>query len=135
MTSLVCPALAAVRVLVVDDDEDGRDMIATVLEKNRALVTTAATAAEALGAFEREHPRLLISDIGLPGVDGLSRIRKVRAHAAAKETALTAIAISGYSGGAEGERMRESGFDAHLTKPVALDHLLQTITELLSTPS
>jgi CheY-like chemotaxis protein len=134
MTSLVCPALAGVRALVVDDDEDGRDLVATVLAKSDAIVTTAATAAEALGAFERERPRVVVSDIGLPGEDGFSLIRKLRAFSTKGER-LVAVALSGYGSDVEGQRSREAGFDAHLTKPVALDVLLQTLTDLLARPT
>ena len=135
MTSLDCPVLAGVRVLVVDDDEDGREMLALVLEKNGALVTTAGTAAEAYGAFERESPRVLISDIGLPSEDGFSLLRKIRALEATRGGEVTAVALSGFGSAEDRSDTRVRGFHAHLTKPVGLAHLLQTLTELLQPPA
>ena len=135
MSSLDCPVLAGVRVLVVDDDEDGREMLAIVLEKNGALVTTAGTAAEALGAFEREPPRVLISDIGLPLEDGFSLLRKIRALEATRGGEVTAVALSGFGSAEDRADTRERGFHAHLTKPVGLSHLLQTLTDLLQPPA
>jgi CheY-like chemotaxis protein len=132
MIPLKCPAIEGIRVLVVDDDEDGRDLLATVLARNGALVTTAGTAAEALDLFERERPRVLISDIALPLEDGFSLLQKIRALDVEHAREVAAVALSGYGSEADRARARDAGFQAHLTKPIGPELLLQTLTELLA---
>ena len=141
MTTFECPELAGVRVLVVDDDEDGRDMLATILIQNGAVVSMAGTAAEALEVFSRDAPRVVLSDIGLPEEDGYSLLLKVRALEAARarsdsagsadSVAIVAIALSGYGGNEERRRAREGGFDAHFTKPIPLPELFSALRKLL----
>jgi len=73
------PHLQGIRVLVVDDDADNREMLTLMLEHGGAIVSTADSADEALKGLETERPQVLISDIGLPGEDGFSLLRRVRA--------------------------------------------------------
>lgn len=74
-----CPEIAGLRVLVVDDELDMRDLVASILVRCRVVVTVAASAREAMEALAREVPDVLLSDIGMPGEDGYSLIRRVRA--------------------------------------------------------
>src|SRR5271155_6109011 len=97
--NLHCAALHGARVLVVDDDADTREVLTAVLELSGALVSTAESAAEAMRAFERDPPRLLISDIGLPDEDGFSLLRRVRALPASRGGTIPAIALTGYDEG------------------------------------
>jgi CheY-like chemotaxis protein len=118
-------------VLLVDDDEDGRELIAMILEESGAVVTQARSANEALEAFLAEAPDVLISDIGLPVEDGFGLLRRIRAAEATRGGAVTAVALSGFGRIAGSEAPRASGFAAHLTKPVGHVQLLRTLTELL----
>ena len=113
-------------MLVVDDDADNRDMLAMTLEQCGARVATASSAEEAVRIVEREVPQVLISDIGLPGEDGFSLLRRVRALPRGGD--VPAIALTG-----RGDRAKTlaGAFEAHLTKPVGVDELLATIARVL----
>jgi CheY-like chemotaxis protein len=122
-------------VLVVDDDADNREMLAMILEQSGALVATAGSVAEALAVLARERSQVLISDIGLPDEDGYSLLRKVRALPKAGGGHIPAIALTGY-GATRDDRTHgtSEGFQAHLTKPVALDEMLSAIVRVLQRP-
>jgi CheY-like chemotaxis protein len=109
--------LTGVRVLVVDDEVDARELFAMVLESCGAAVTIAASAAEAFAALRRERPDVLVSDIGMPGEDGNSLIRRVRALAASEGGATPAVAVSAFAGAEHRARALASGFDLHVAKP------------------
>jgi CheY-like chemotaxis protein len=121
--------LRGARVLVVDDDADNREMLASVLTHSGALVATAESAAEALSVFERERPHVLISDIGLPDEDGCALLRKLRALPIA--SSVPAIALSGYGDPEDCAEASLAGFQAHLTKPVELPIVLATVARML----
>jgi CheY-like chemotaxis protein len=117
-------------VLVVDDDADNREMLALTLEHFGARVATAGSAAEALLALERELPDVLVSDIGLPGEDGFSLLRRIRELPLARGGGVPAIALTGRSR-EEGSVSGGEGFDLHLTKPVAPEDVLAAIRRVL----
>jgi CheY-like chemotaxis protein len=124
--------LRGARVLVVDDDEDNREMLASVLTHSGARVATAENAAEALTAFERERPHILISDIGLPDEDGYNLLRKLRALPVTSGGAdVPAIALSGYGDPEDCAAASLAGFQAHLTKPVELPIVVATVARFL----
>ena len=125
------PELRGVRVLVVDDDADNREMLATILEHSGALVATADSAAEALSAFGRAPPQVLVTDIGLPDEDGFSLLLKVRALPAEHGGDIPAIALTGYGLPDQRSPAGADGFQAHLTKPVAPDEVLAAIARVL----
>jgi len=131
MTAELESVLAGVRVLLVDDDDDGRDLMATMLEHAGAVVVAAANAAEAFDAFVAEPPRLLLSDIALPGEDGFSLLRRIRAVEAARGGEVIAVAISGYG---HEVAANAGGFAVHLTKPVERLQLLRILRALLDPP-
>ena len=120
--------LPGVRVLVVDDNDDARDLMTVALSMQGATVVAVASAAEARSAIERERPDVLISDVGMPGEDGYSLMGWVRR---APELATTpAIALTGYAGLDAQARAEQAGFNAHLTKPVDLESLAQQVAKL-----
>jgi CheY-like chemotaxis protein len=121
--------LHGIRVLVVDDDEDNRDMLALMLEHGGATVSTADSADEALKGLEIGDPHVLISDIGLPGEDGFSLLRRVRATPRGGDIA--AIALTGYGATEFRARAGAELFHAHLTKPIVAEEVLAAITRLL----
>ncbi|AUX43942.1 histidine kinase [Sorangium cellulosum] len=110
--------LTGVRVLVVDDQADAREIAQRVLEESAARVTTAASAAEALSLVERERPHVLVSDLGMPGEDGFQLIRKVRALGAERGGATPAAAVSALAREEDRARALGAGYQAHLSKPV-----------------
>jgi CheY-like chemotaxis protein len=119
-----------VRVLVVDDDADSREMLAMVLERSGARVAMAESAADAIVAFQRQHPHVLLLDLGLPDEDGFGLLKKLRALASAGEE-IPAIALTGYGSSEDREQTRSGGFQAHLVKPVALTDVLDSVARIL----
>jgi CheY-like chemotaxis protein len=111
-------ALLGVHVLVVDDDADARQLLSTVLEYCGALVTVAASAREAMTVLARVTPDALVSDIGMPELDGYWLIREVRALPPAQGGGVPAIALTAHGAAHGPDRTLAAGFQAHLRKPV-----------------
>jgi PAS domain S-box-containing protein len=110
--------LRGVRVLVVDDEEDARMLISTVLENCGCRVTTASSARQALDRIALEAPDMLLSDIGMPEQDGYVLIRKVRALPQDQGGAMPAAALTAYTRAEDRRRMLNAGYSMHLAKPV-----------------
>jgi len=123
-------ALKGVRLLVVEDDADSREMLVTVFEHCGAIVSGAASAGEALEAMRRVTPDVLVCDIGLPGEDGYALIRKVRALEAEKGARIPALALTAYAGLAERGKAQAAGFDGHVAKPVVPADLVAQVALL-----
>jgi CheY-like chemotaxis protein len=121
------------RLLVVEDDTDGRDMLQRLLETYGYQVTTAADGLSALRAIELEQPDVAFVDIGLPELDGYGVARHVRQKKGIDQTYL--VALTGYGQPADRKRARDAGFDDHLTKPVKMDELLRILRECLNKSS
>jgi CheY-like chemotaxis protein len=127
--------LAGIHVLLVEDDPDGRELAATILARYGAQVTTATDAGEALERLETmrgpDRPRLLLSDIGLPDMNGMELIGHVRALASENATIL-AVALTAYASRQDATRALAAGFDAHVAKPVEPGALARVIATLRS---
>ena len=122
-------ALAGTRILVVDDSADARDLITSLLDAHGAAVTTAASAPEALAALTAEPFDLMLADIGMPGQDGCSLIRAVRALSTTAGR-IRAVAVTAYASGSERDDALDAGFDAHVSKPVDPQRLLTVVSAL-----
>jgi len=125
---------AGLHILLVDDQEDTRLMLRVVLEKRGAKVTTAHSVAEALAGVQRLRPDLLLSDIGMPGEDGFSLIKKVRALPEEAGGTTPAVALTAFVRGEDRERVLNSGFQAHLPKPIDTAELAAVIDGLFPKP-
>lgn len=123
-------ALRGLRILAVDDEADARELVMMVLEKEGCVVTTVATAAEALASIDESPPDVFLCDIGLPHVDGYALIRRVRSMMKARGVRLAAVALTAYAREVERRRALAAGFDAHVPKPVDPAHLLQIVATL-----
>jgi CheY-like chemotaxis protein len=123
-------ALDGLTVLVVDDEADVREVLVSLLEQSGARATAAASATEALAAITRERPDVLLSDLGMPGEDGYTLIRELRARPSDEGGSIPAIAVSGFAGVEDRRRALAAGFQTHLAKPVNTSELLATITSL-----
>ena len=121
------PELAGMGVLVVDDEEDSRDMLEVMLARCGVKVRLAANAAEAYAAVQAEVPDLLLSDIGMPGEDGYSLIGRIRALPAAAGGRLPAVALTAYARVEDRAKALHAGFDNHVTKPVEPLELLAVV--------
>jgi signal transduction histidine kinase len=124
------PAIARVRVLVVDDDRDAVDLAATILTGAAADVRTARSAEEALRVMTEWHPQVLVCDIEMPGEDGYSLIREVRAVDAAGGGYTPAVALTAYSRVEDRIRSLGAGFTMHLPKPVDPAELVAVVASL-----
>ncbi|UTY60044.1 ATP-binding protein [Massilia sp. erpn] len=120
-------ALDGLRVLVVDDEADARELIQRILNDNHASVTLAASAAEALKLARRQRFDLLLTDIGMPGTDGIELLARIRALGAARGGHLPAIALTAFARSEDRLRVLESGFLDHLAKPVEPAQLLAAV--------
>jgi signal transduction histidine kinase len=128
------PRLDALRILVVDDNTDGRALTSMVLTQAGASVKAAASVREALQMLEGERPDVLVSDIGLPDEDGLTLIRQIRQGEAEHGGFLPAVALTGYARAEDRARSLAAGFQAHVPKPVdpaELTAAIATITHHL----
>ncbi len=121
--------LTHIQVLAVDDDEDNRDVLALTLELYGATVITAETATAALALLNTQPFDLLISDIGMPNVDGFMLIQQVRAHP--QLGTIPAIALTAYASNRDRQSALAAGFQAHLPKPIDPTALVATILSLL----
>ena len=122
--------VAGLRVLVVEDDPSARDLLSTMLKQWQIDVTLAATAAEGFEQLRRSAPDLLISDVGMPGEDGLSLIRKIRSLPAEAGGFTPAIAVTAYARPDDRKRALMAGFNMHVPKPVDAGHLLIVMASL-----
>jgi CheY-like chemotaxis protein/anti-sigma regulatory factor (Ser/Thr protein kinase) len=117
--------LSNVNILVVEDDEDARDLLVTVLTQQGAKVSDAGNATEALARIAQSVPDVLLSDIGLPGEDGYELIRAIRARG----ITLPAIALTAYSRREDQRLALQAGFQAHVAKPVEPAILVAVVAE------
>lgn len=126
-------SLDGLRVLVVDDEADARDFISAVLELHGIAVKAVASAADALEAIEQFSPDVLVSDIRMPGEDGYTLIRKIRALEALKGGHLRAGAITAYCD-ENREKALSAGFEAHLNKLAEPSQLIEMVSQLAGLP-
>ena len=124
-------ALKGVRLLVVEDDPDSREMMVTVFSRCGATVSVAASAGEAMELVRRAAADVLVCDVGLPGEDGHEFIRSVRAFEAGAGRRTPALALTAYAGPADGGKALAAGFDGHLAKPVLPAELVAHVASLI----
>lgn len=119
--------LSGLSVLVVDDDVDTLELMATALKSRQANVTAVSSAVDALIAIKANRPDVLISDIAMPNEDGYALIEKVRLLDHGEDQAIPAVAITAYAKEEDRERALSSGFQIYLPKPVELTELVSVI--------
>lgn len=124
-------ALTGLRLLVVDDDTDTRELVTFLLQQAGAAVTAVASAAEALQVFDQVHPELLLSDIGMPEIDGYELIQQVRSRPPEQGGQVPAIALSAYASELDQQQALKLGFQQHLSKPIEPDALIAAIAALV----
>ncbi|MFQ4141598.1 PAS domain-containing protein [Chlorogloeopsis sp. ULAP02] len=124
--------LSQLTILVVDDDEDMRELIQVILEQQGAQVIVAATAAEVLMVFDRQPPDIFISDIGMPEIDGYMLMQQIRSRSPEQGGLVSAIALTAYAGEYDQKQALASGFQQHIPKPVEPDILVNAIATLVN---
>ena len=120
--------LRGMHVMLVDDDAQTVDTFRMLRESEGAIVDVANDGVSALAAMAIRKPDLVLSDIGMPGMDGYQMVHRLRGQPALRE--VPAIALSGYGRHSDVDAALRAGFDAHLSKPVLLDNLLSTLMRL-----
>ena len=122
-------ALLDVRVLAVDDDADALTLVREILETAGAQVLTAASAAAALSVLEEQSPDVLISDLGMTGMDGFELIQRVR-KLTNKVKDIPAAALTAYARSEDRARALQTGFEMHLAKPIDPSELIAAVASL-----
>jgi CheY-like chemotaxis protein len=122
--------LKGVRVLVVDDEPDARDLLMIALTHSSADVRAVSTVSEALATLDEWKPNVLVSDIGMAGEDGYELIRRLRALVPEQGGTIPAIALTGYASENDAVRAHNAGFDLHIPKPVSPSELVAIVASL-----
>jgi len=131
-SSLPSPSslLTGISVLVVDDDDGSRDVVAAYLESRDAVVLTASSAAQAIEMVQRERVDVLLADIAMPHEDGYALIRRLRAMDARGIGAIPAAALTAFARDEDRKQTLQAGFQMHLTKPVDRRSLIEAVATL-----
>jgi signal transduction histidine kinase/CheY-like chemotaxis protein len=126
----VLPSLKGIRVLVVDDDQQNREVVAAHLSERQASVLTAKSAAEAFELLQREPVDVLLADIGMPEEDGYSLIRRIRALSPPRIASVPAAALTAFAREEDRELALNAGFQMHLAKPIDASALVTAVATL-----
>ncbi|MDZ8187819.1 MAG: response regulator [Nostoc sp. ChiSLP02] len=125
-------AFKDLKIVVVDDDPDSLELITFLLEQYGATVTAVSSATEVLEIVPKSQPDLLVSDIGMPEMDGYMLIRHIRSMGREQGGEILAIALTAYAGETNEQQAIEAGFQAHISKPIDPAQLIETIAGLMS---
>ena len=124
------PSLEGIRVLVVDDEKDAREVIVAILEQRGARTFEAASVEEALARLDEEQPDVLVSDLGLPEEDGYSLMRRIRALPRERGGGIPAAALTAYARTEDRMQALLAGFQIHVPKPVQPAELIAVVSSL-----
>lgn len=122
--------LSGLRILVVDDEPDTCRLIKWILGECHAEVVTASSAAEALPLIKSAAPDILISDIGMPNVDGYEFLKQIRSLESARGAKVPAIALTAFASRDDERKSHAAGFSVHVSKPIAPETLTATVARL-----
>jgi CheY-like chemotaxis protein len=122
--------LDGVSVLIVDDEEDAREVLTLILQDRGAVVSAVDSASAALDHLSRQLPDVLVSDIGMPGEDGHAFLRQLRARDADHGGRVPAIALTAYATKVDAVKARAAGFDRHVSKPVAPAEIIDAVAAM-----
>jgi CheY-like chemotaxis protein len=123
-----------IRVLVVEDDPETREVVAAILDRGGFSYRVATRASEALSVLDDWLPDAIVSDIGMPNVDGYEFVRQLRARPAHLGGLIPALALTAYARTADRDLALSAGYQTHVPKPVDPVDLVRAITELTARP-
>lgn len=129
-TPIDLSSLQGLRILLVDDDLDTRALLNFILTEMGATVSEVASAQAALAILQKECFDLLISDIGLPDIDGYELLRQIRSLTTAAKAQIPAIAVTGFADEQTRLKILATGFQRALTKPMDIDQFMAIVVEL-----
>ncbi|MEM1391830.1 MAG: PAS domain S-box protein, partial [Cyanobacteria bacterium P01_H01_bin.150] len=121
--------LNGINILVVDDEVDSLELIAFILQREGAIITSATSASIALEIISNSTPDLIISDIGMPEMDGYELIKRIRASE--KSKSIPAIAVTAYTGEVNQQQAIAAGFQQHISKPIDANKVVDIVMELV----
>jgi PAS domain S-box-containing protein len=131
LETIELPRLDEAKVLIVDDDQDGCTMLARILEERGAHPTCTSSAREALDRMSQQHFDILLSDIGMPEMDGYELLKRVRLMDASRQSPIPAIAITAYARPEDRQRSLLAGYNMHFSKPIEAAELVAAMAGLL----
>ncbi|AKV01399.1 two-component sensor histidine kinase [Labilithrix luteola] len=126
----LAPELGGVRILLVEDDAEARQLVQEILVEAGATVTQTASVAEALSKLDESTPDLVLSDVGMPGQDGFDLIRRIRSRPKSRGGRVPAVALTAFARTEDRTRLLRAGFQAHVPKPVDIPELLAVLATL-----
>jgi signal transduction histidine kinase/CheY-like chemotaxis protein len=124
-------ALQGLRILVVDDEADARDLLMTILKRCGSDVRCSESASDAMQTFSEWNPDILVSDIGMPNEDGYSFIKRVRQLKSDRAQKIPAVALTAYATDEDRLRALEAGFHTHVPKPIEPENFVSSIASVL----
>ena len=122
--------LKGINILVVEDDDDTRDLLKVLLEGQGASVTTTASVPEALTAYDQSRPNVIVADIGMPDNNGYTLIGRVRSLDRDKGKIVPAIALTAFTTAIDRDNVISAGFQVHVPKPFDPSRLIAVIADL-----
>ena len=123
-------ALKGIRILVVEHDTDTRELLRILLEGDGGLVVTVPSVKEALLAYDRERPDVIVADIGMPEYNGYTLIGRIRARDRGHDRIVPAIALTAYITSMDRDTVLSAGFQLHMPKPFEPEKLISAIVDL-----
>jgi PAS domain S-box-containing protein len=130
LEAITLPKLDGIHVFAIDDEPDARELLQRVLEGHGAVVTVFTSADEALTALKSSRPSVIVSDVGMPGMDGYQMIRALRASEA-RDSRIPALALTAFARAEDRKRSLLAGFQAHLAKPFDVGELVLLVADLV----
>ena len=125
-------SVKGIRVLVVEDDNDTRELLRILLQGDGAVVTAAASVQEALSAYDQSRPDVIVADIGMPEYNGYTLIGRVRARDREHGRMTPAIALTAYATSSDRDTVLSAGFQIHMPKPFEPEKLISVIADLVT---
>jgi CheY-like chemotaxis protein len=124
--------LKGINILVVEDDADTRELVTVLLQTQGGSVTATSSVQEALSAYDRSRPNVIVADIGMPDYNGYTLIGRVRARDRERGDIVPAIALTAYTTAIDRDTVLSAGFQVHMPKPFEPSNLISVIADLAS---
>jgi CheY-like chemotaxis protein len=124
--------LKGISILVVEDDADTRELVTVLLQTQGGDVTATGSVLEALSAYDRSRPNVIVADIGMPDYNGYTLIGRVRARDRERGDIVPAIALTAYTTAIDRDTVLSAGFQVHMPKPFEPGQLISVIADLAS---
>jgi CheY-like chemotaxis protein len=122
--------LQGISILVVEDDDDTRELLKVLLETNGGHVTATSSVQEALSSYDQSRPHVIVADIGMPDYNGYTLIGRVRARDREYRNIVPAIALTAFTTAIDRDTVLSAGFQVHMPKPFEPTRLISVIADL-----